>query len=140
MRSPAPTLAWEFVVPGQPPSVNHMYVRVRGQWNKQAKAPGIEQYQQGVALICRAARPSGWKATNRVRISFGFDLKRDADCDNLLKVILDAVATALGCNDRIFLPCVLWKTSGNANPSTTVQILALPTREASPSSSPERTT
>jgi Holliday junction resolvase RusA-like endonuclease len=116
---------WHFTALGQPPSVNHMYVRVRGEWDKVAKAPGVEQYQTDLMLVCRSARPSGWHADGQVRILLRFHLGRDADCDNLLKVILDAIAHALEMNDRAFLPCVIEKTIGNKDPWTHIEIEAL---------------
>jgi Holliday junction resolvase RusA-like endonuclease len=48
--------------------------------------------------------------TGQVRISYAFYMNRDADCDNLLKALNDAIAAALGFNDRIVLPCVRSKT------------------------------
>lgn len=99
-----------------------MYVRVRGKWNRMAKAPGVESYQNDVALICRTARPSGWNPSKRVRTRFWFYLKRDADCDNLLKVIHDAIAEALGVNDKAFLPFVVAKETGLKEPWTEIEI------------------
>jgi Holliday junction resolvase RusA-like endonuclease len=89
------------------------------------KAAGVEQYQNDIIWLCRSARPSGWKADGQIRISFAFHLHRDADCDNLLKVIQDAVAGALGINDRVFLPCVTEKTVGNKLPYTVISIQSL---------------
>lgn len=113
---------WSIRVDGQPPTVNHLYVRVRGQWNKIAKAPGVEQYQTDIAWLCRAARPSGWQPTGYVKVCYRFHLGRDADCDNLMKAINDALEAALGINDRMFLPCVLEKTIGNKQPYTIIEL------------------
>lgn len=110
------------MVPGQPPSTNHIYVRVRGQWNKMAKAPGVESYQQDVALLARNARPSGFHASGQVRICFDWYLSRDADCDNLMKATLDGVALGLGMNDRLFLPCARSKTVGVKDPHTFIEV------------------
>lgn len=119
-------VAWSFQVPGQPPSVNHLYVRVRNNWNKVAKAKGVEQYQNDVVFLCRQARPSGWNPTGQIRIEFAFFLSRDADCDNLIKALQDAVAMALGINDKAFLPCVISKETGCPNPYTTIRLYQLP--------------
>jgi Holliday junction resolvase RusA-like endonuclease len=112
-----------FEVPGQPPSVNHMYVRVRGRWDRQTKAPGIEQYQQDVVYLCRASKPAGWTVPEGyIRLCYTFHLRRDADCDNLLKVLNDAIAMALNVNDRMFLPCVVDKTVGSKTPRTIIEV------------------
>jgi Holliday junction resolvase RusA-like endonuclease len=100
---------WSFTVPGRAPSVNHMYLAGRT-YGSRRKAPGVEAWQAQVSLIVKSARPSGWVATGQVRLVFDFYLSRDADCDNLLKAIQDAIAPALGVNDSIFLPCVRSKT------------------------------
>lgn len=119
-------MKFSFSVPGQPPSTNHIYIRVRGQYGKMTKAPGVEAYQTDVALICRTAKPSGFDPKGKIRVRYTFHLNRDADADNLLKMLNDALAAALGVNDRWFLPCVVDKTSGNKNPWTEVEIEDLP--------------
>lgn len=115
-------MRFSFRVPGQPPSTNHIYIRVRGSWNKMTKAPGVESYQNDVALLCRAARPSGFAPTGQFRVRYEFNLKRDADCDNLIKMIQDGLQTALGVNDKWMLPCVTSKTTGNKEPWTDIEI------------------
>lgn len=87
-----------------------------------AKAPGVAAYQDTVVLLARQARPSGFKVEGQLRVSIAFYLKRDADADNLLKAILDAVALALGCNDRIILPCITHKSTGHPLPHTVVTV------------------
>lgn len=115
-------MTFSFIVPGQPPSTNHIYVRVRGSWSKMAKAPGVEAYQNAVALICHAVKPSGFRPTGQIRVRYSFHLKRDADCDNLIKMLQDAIAAALEVNDRVMLPCVVEKTTGNKEPWTLIEI------------------
>jgi Holliday junction resolvase RusA-like endonuclease len=44
------------------------------------------------------------------------------DADNALKVLNDAIAIGLGIDDRRFLPHVVEKTTGNAEPSVLIQI------------------
>jgi len=112
---------WQFTVPGQPVSVNHMYERTaRGGIRK---ADGVEAYQAGVTYIARTARPSGWKYNGGfVRIYYEFRLKRDIDCDNSQKALNDALAIALEMNDRNFLPCVKSKEVGVKDPSVTVTV------------------
>lgn len=114
--------AFRFSVPGQPPSTNHIYIRVRGQWNKMAKAPGVEAYQNDVALLCRTARPSAFRPEGQIRVKYAFHLKRDADCDNLIKMLQDGIALGLGINDKWMLPCVITKTTGNKEPWTDIEI------------------
>jgi Holliday junction resolvase RusA-like endonuclease len=86
------------------------------------KADGVEAYQAGVTYIARTSKPSGWKPSAQIRVIFDFFLKRDADCDNLMKSLLDSVAIALGVNDKVFLPCARSKTVGSKNPRTVVTI------------------
>jgi Holliday junction resolvase RusA-like endonuclease len=74
------------------------------------KAPGVEAWQTKVALIVRSSRPSGWAPQGQVRIVYDFHVNRDADCDNLMKALNDAIAAALGVDDRIFLPAARSKT------------------------------
>jgi Holliday junction resolvase RusA-like endonuclease len=113
---------WQFTVEGQPPSVNHMYARTRTGGVR--KSPGVEAYQAGVTLIARTSAPSGWNTGwGFVRLEYEFRLKRDIDCDNLLKALNDAIAVGLGINDRLFLPCVRSKEIGVKNPSVTVTVM-----------------
>ncbi len=118
-------MRFAFTVPGQPPSTNHIYVRVRGQYGKMAKAPGVEAFQADVALLCRTARPSGFHPKGQIRVRYSFHLGRDADADNLLKMLQDAIARALDVDDRVMLPCVMDKTTGNKQPWTGIEIEAL---------------
>ena len=115
-------MSWSFDIPGQPPTTNHLYVRVRGKWNMMTKAPGVAAYQDSVVLLARQARPSGWQPGAQLRVTLALYLKRDVDADNCLKSILDALALALGCNDRIMLPCITHKSSGHPQPHTTVTV------------------
>lgn len=96
-------MSWTFTVEGQPPSVNRMYRTTQG---RVYKDPKVEAYQVLVTYMAKLARPKGWEPPSPLRISYSFFLKRDADCDNLLKALNDAIAQALGINDRVFLPCV----------------------------------
>lgn len=86
------------------------------------KAPGVEAYQNDVSLIARNARPSWFAPTGQIRVRYSFHLKRDADCDNLIKMLQDAIASALGVNDRWMLPCVAQKTTGNKQPWTDIEV------------------
>lgn len=121
-------MSFTFTVPGQPPSVNHSYkdVVIRkkngGTYRTRAKTPEAEAYQVVATLACRAAKPSRWEAGERVRVTLAYHLRRDADGDNLQKLLLDAVALGLGVNDRIFLPCVASKDTGNKEPYTEVTV------------------
>jgi Holliday junction resolvase RusA-like endonuclease len=123
-----------------------MYTRVRGQWNRMAKRTEVASYQADTTLIVRSARPSGWRPPGQVRLTYDFYLKRDADCDNLLKVLNDAIAMALDVNDRHFLPCVRSKVVDGTTRNPRVEIhfdAALPSASSDPtgsgpSSSPSR--
>lgn len=113
-------MSWRVVVEGQPPTVNRLYQPGTGyrrgsgggsipytKWVKNAKA---DAYQQLAALRTATARPSGWRWRGGfVRLVYRFYLARDADCDNLLKVLNDAIAAKIDVNDRWFLPMVFSK-------------------------------
>lgn len=105
------TDGWSFTIPGSAPSVNHMYLPAATH-GKLRKAPGVEAWQTAVALIVRAAKPSGWMPAIQIRVTYDFYLNRHADCDNLQKALNDAIAKALGVDDDCFLPCARSKTAG----------------------------
>lgn len=111
-------MKWSFWVPSQPPSMNHMYEatvvrRSDGSSVRSVrKANGVESYQVAATLIAKAARPSDWQPEERVRVVYRFFLKRDIDCDNALKALNDAIAKAIGIDDKRFLPYVEDKTVG----------------------------
>ncbi len=118
-------MSWKIVVPGQPPTVNHAYEPStkyrttkeggRVPYTGIGKNKAAIAYQRGAGLVVASARPSGWRWQGGfVRLVYRFYLARDADCDNLLKVLNDAIAGALVqreqlFNDRWFLPMVFSK-------------------------------
>lgn len=120
--------AFRFRIPTQPPSVNHTYKIVTGYrkgggtYKTLAKDQDVVQYQLVAANIAKHAAPKGWRAPKFVRLRYWFHLNDDADCDNLLKALNDAFATAWKINDRWFLPCVQEKTTGNKNPYVEVEV------------------
>lgn len=108
-------MSWSVTLPGQPPSGNHAYKIGKGyrrggiSFPKIVKTAEAEAYQQGVALLVRTARPSGWLADDQVVVEYRFYLWDDADCTNLIKVIEDAIFPALGINDSRALPRAMHK-------------------------------
>jgi len=128
-----------FTVPGQPLSWNRSYrnrvviVRDRlGAAMHTAKGAEIRRpatykteeariWQEGVRLIARAAKPSGFDAA-QIIVAYDFILARDIDCDNVMKMMNDAIADAIGLNDRNFYPVVLSKVRGSKDPSVTVNV------------------
>ena len=113
-------MSWRIVVPGQPPSVNHAYSistkyrRTKGgadvPYASMSKDPGVVAYQHAAGLVTGVAKPSGWKWQGGfIRLVYRFYLSRDADCDNLLKMLNDAIAAKIDVNDRWFLPMVMSK-------------------------------
>jgi len=105
------------VIPGQPPSANHAYKIGKGyrrggiSYPRIIKTDEAEAYQQGVALLVRTARPSGWapRSDGFVVCEYEFWLWDDADCTNLIKVIEDGIFPALGINDTWALPRAIGK-------------------------------
>jgi hypothetical protein len=70
------------------------------------KTKPAAKYQDDVIFLTRAARPSSWPTpTDQVRVLVELHLTNDIDCDNATKLAFDAIAKAIGCNDRLFLPC-----------------------------------
>lgn len=137
---------WLIRIPGQPPSVNHLYkVATKTAkdkygntvtWNdgkpktyrSMVKNDGVQTYQDAVTWYTKAARPDKWEPSERIRLRYWFHLKRDIDCDNALKAMNDAIAHALGINDKAFLPAVEAKWTGEKEPFVIVEI----TNEAHP--------
>lgn len=114
-------VTWSVTIPGQPPSWNHLYIRRRGT-SGLAKAAGVETFQTNVVYLVRSARPSGWRPEGFVRVNYRLFLKRDIDADNILKALNDAIARALGTDDRYFLPCVQSKQIDRLNPRIEIDI------------------
>jgi hypothetical protein len=84
------------------------------------KKPDVETYQNLVTLLVREARPSFWRPDGQIIVEYEFELFRDIDCTNTIKVIEDAVQTALRPEDprydRRFLPRAMSKTTGSRSP------------------------
>jgi len=100
---------WSILIPGPIPSVNHIYGYREG---RVYKKPGIEAFQTVVVHLTKLAKPAGWEPARQIRLSYAFNLNRKADCDNLLKMMNDAIALALGIDDDRFLPCAISKVTG----------------------------
>lgn len=116
-------MSFEFTIPGQPPSVNHMYHVVRGT-RRLAKIKDVENYQAYATMIARTAKPSGWKYDGGfIRLRYWFEVSRDIDCDNALKALNDAIAIALDVNDRNILPCVIDKVVKSKTPNVRIEVL-----------------
>ena len=119
-------------LPGQPPSANHQYAPVRGQFGKLAKKSDVASYQADVTGFVRRAMPPRWQAGRRVVIRFWFYLGRPVDATNAMKVIEDAIGEALcpGLNpptccrrfDDRFLCQAIELETGFKEPSVVVEI------------------
>ncbi len=117
---------WSVVIEGSPASGNQLGIVTKYRRTKSGdrvsypsiqKRDVVEAYQTAAARVIQTARPSGWKWDGGfLRIVFRFSLQRDADCDNLQKTISDALAGAIGVNDKYFLPTVVSKTIGVKQP------------------------
>jgi Holliday junction resolvase RusA-like endonuclease len=113
-------MSWKIVIPSQPPTVNHAYEPQTAYrrtasggnvpYSRIGKNAAAVAYQQAAALIVGTAKPSGWQWQGGfIRLIYRFYLARDADCDNLLKILNDAIAAKIDVNDRWFLPMVMSK-------------------------------
>lgn len=131
---------WRIRVPGQPPSMNHLYKEAqqqsrdgRGQpvywpdgrpkyFRTKVKADGVQAYQDSVTWYTKQAVPSKWQPSSRVRLRYWFHLARDIDCDNAMKALNDAVALGMRGNDKAFLPEVVAKWTGEKDPCVIIEI------------------
>ncbi len=107
-------MRWAFTLPGQPLSWNVAY---RIGWKTtdgrkhlaMFKTSEATRFQSDARLIISAAKPSKWKPAEQVRIYYRFYLKRDVDCDNVMKLLNDTIEKATGVDDKRYLPCVISK-------------------------------
>lgn len=124
---------WQFTLRGQPPSVNHSYTIItkyrynaRGQkvpYSSLALKEAVRDYQDAAIYVIRPAKPSGWKPKGFVRTYFWFYLNRDADCDNVMKSIHDAMKKATGVDDDIYLPVAMEKSTGWKKAQARVEVV-----------------
>ena len=131
--------SFTFTVPGQPMSWNRSYksrtVIVRDRLGAAMhtargnpvtrgglyKTQEAKDWQEGVRLIARVHKPSDW-AAKEVIVAYDFILARDIDCDNVKKMANDAIAQALGLNDRYFYTADLSKIVGSKDPHMMVTV------------------
>ncbi len=111
------------VIPGDPPALNATYrvVTIKGH-GRLAKTSEVTTWQTGTAFLVRAAKPSGWAPSRRVRVEVSWFTTRKRDADSGIKALLDALAAGLGINDSCFLPTVLSNEVDKASPRTVVTV------------------
>ena len=119
--------SFSFTMPGQPPTWNHMYRwttrNVNGKSVRiQVKTDEANLYQSQLTMVARAAKPSDFNPPNGIIVAYDMFLGRDLDADNVMKAVNDALAIALGVNDKRFLPVTLSKTHGNREPMLLVRV------------------
>jgi Holliday junction resolvase RusA-like endonuclease len=133
-------LGFSFTLPGQPPSVNHLYEWTRQtttdrfgqpildlqgrpkQYRSIAKKPAVAKFQLDVSRIVRTARPTEFRPEHLIILAYEFYLGRDIDCDNAMKAMNDAIALALGVNDNRFIPATFSKVTKDRSPRTVVTV------------------
>jgi len=109
-------VSWSFTIPGQPPSVNKSY-RITQQdglkkdgspytYRTLSKRKEVLDYQAVAAMVCRTAKPRGWKPAGFVVVEMELFMVRHVDADNTIKAIFDSIEAATGVNDKWYLPCV----------------------------------
>lgn len=108
---------------GQPPSGNHMY---DGYGRDRRKKSEVASYQAEVVRWTRYALSAGWQPGERIVVNYWFNLTRDIDCTNIIKVVEDGIAEALCpgidpprcCRkfDTRFLPRAIEKITGAKQP------------------------
>lgn len=117
-------MKWTVVVPEAPPSVNHSYKIVRiGNHMRKAKTEEVIRFQALTAMLTRQAKPRNWQPEGQwIRLRYRFYLRYDKDCDNAVKALNDAIASALGVNDSRFLPCTELKSVNRKEPTPRVEV------------------
>lgn len=111
-------MSWHFTLPGQPPSLNDLYeigwrTDKRGRRYKGiVKNADAKKYHDDAIMQIRVAIPSRWVPVGQLRLRIRLFLAGDIDADNTLKVLSDAIQTATGINDKVFLPCIESKITG----------------------------
>jgi hypothetical protein len=131
--------SFTFTVPGQPMSWNASYksrtVHVRDRFGSVMhtakgnpvtrgglyKTQEAKDWQDGVRMIARVHKPSDF-AAHEVIVVYDFVLARDIDCDNVKKMANDAIAEALGINDRYFYTADFSKVTGSKDPHMMVTV------------------
>jgi hypothetical protein len=110
---------WWLEILGQPPSLNHAYhptvLRVGGRTiHTISKTKEAEAYQIGITRKADTEKPSGWLVPTGffVRMHFWYFLNPDIDCDNVKKLVIDAISLSVPTdkpnkflNDRWVLTC-----------------------------------
>jgi Holliday junction resolvase RusA-like endonuclease len=102
-------MTWTVTIWGQPPSVNDIYGIVWRYSSAGRRYKGIGKkdtavkYQDDATLQFKVAKPSNWEPKGFIRLTYRFYLTNDADCDNLKKLLHDALQSATGVNDTWFL-------------------------------------
>lgn len=118
------TNAFRIEVPGQPPSWNQCYriITLRGHGSLK-KTSVAQSYQDDVVWLTKLARPSDFRPEGQLYICYEMVLQRNADADNILKLVNDALARGLDINDSRFLPVVISKTAGSKEPRLLITIV-----------------
>lgn len=107
-------------VPGLPPSVNHMYIARRG-GGRTLSAEACAWYDHAIPVIKAGA--VGWAVPSgplRLTIAL-YSMSRARDLDNALKAGQDALAKALGFDDKLIY--YLAVARGVGKPARTVYTL-----------------
>lgn len=114
-------------LPSLPPTVNHAYYH-RADGGKQ-RTPATAAWQDGAILAIRAAASGACRQNTPWDAAIHFqapDVGR-WDLDNRCKVLLDAVAAALGLDDRNLMSLQVVKTRAPVA-QTTIRVQRAPER------------
>lgn len=117
-------MRWGVTIPGSPVSWDAAYRTgrmpvIRGKGIPVLDENGAQRYihrpiltdearrwRDDCQLLMQAACPSRFKPVGRLRVRWKFYLTRIIDSDNLVKLPSDALAKAIGYDDKFFNHCV----------------------------------
>ncbi len=127
------TWTLDISIPGQPISWNQAYrvgrvtrtgtngrIRLGGD-GQPVEASTIVKTKEAKAYTARVAQLAGWARNSLgwaglqpefIVVEFNYFLGRDIDCDNVMKLVDDGLETALGVDDKWFLPRAMSKIVG----------------------------
>lgn len=116
------------------PSVNHAYRHGQGRVYMTDKAFCFKQIAGYRAVEAASVSPpfSLQPGPLKITLVVWFGDRRRRDLDNILKLTLDAIASALGFDDSLIDEILIVRSLDRANPRVSVTLEALPYEQPQP--------